>query len=45
MLKLPQGFSWKTIKLAYDLAQKDPDIKTTDDCGVVFKYLPDEKIS
>jgi 2-C-methyl-D-erythritol 4-phosphate cytidylyltransferase len=40
----PQGFSWKTIKLAYDLALKDPDFKTTDDCGVVFKYLPDEKI-
>ncbi len=40
----PQGFSWKTIKLAYELALKDPDFETTDDCGVVFKYLPDEKI-
>jgi 2-C-methyl-D-erythritol 4-phosphate cytidylyltransferase len=40
----PQGFSWKTIKLAYELALKDPDFKTTDDCGVVFKYLPDEKV-
>ncbi len=40
----PQGFNWKTIKLAYDLALKDPDFKTTDDCGVVFKYLPDEKV-
>lgn len=40
----PQGFSWKTIKLAYELALKDKDFKTTDDCGVVFKYLPQEKI-
>lgn len=40
----PQGFSWKTIKSAYDLALKDPQFKTTDDCGVVFKYLPDEKV-
>ncbi len=40
----PQGFSWKTIKLAYEIALKDPQFKTTDDCGVVFKYLPDEKI-
>ncbi|MCU7548267.1 bifunctional cytidylyltransferase/SDR family oxidoreductase [Chitinophagaceae bacterium LB-8] len=40
----PQGFKWKTIKTAYELAFKDPDFKTTDDCGVVLKYLPDEKI-
>lgn len=40
----PQGFSWNTIKLAYEIALKDPHFKTTDDCGVVFKYLPDEKI-
>jgi 2-C-methyl-D-erythritol 4-phosphate cytidylyltransferase len=40
----PQGFSWQTIKRAYDLALKDPGFKTTDDCGVVLKYLPDEKI-
>ncbi len=40
----PQGFRWKTIKLAYELALKDPNFETTDDCGVVFKYLPGEKI-
>jgi len=40
----PQGFNWKTIRLAYQLALKDPNFKTTDDCGVVFKYLPDEKV-
>jgi len=40
----PQGFNWKTIKTAYQLALKDPHFATTDDCGVVFKYLPEEKI-
>lgn len=40
----PQGFKWETIKFAYELARKDPNFKTTDDCGVVLKYLPDEKI-
>jgi 2-C-methyl-D-erythritol 4-phosphate cytidylyltransferase len=40
----PQGFRWQTIKSAYDLALKDHDFKTTDDCGVVLKYLPEEKI-
>lgn len=40
----PQGFSWKTIKLAYEFALKDPNFKTTDDCGVVCKYLPEEKV-
>jgi 2-C-methyl-D-erythritol 4-phosphate cytidylyltransferase len=40
----PQGFSWETIKSAYTLALKDPNFKTTDDCGVVFNYLPDEKV-
>jgi 2-C-methyl-D-erythritol 4-phosphate cytidylyltransferase len=40
----PQGFSLTTIRSAYDLALKDPNFKTTDDCGVVLKYLPEEKI-
>lgn len=40
----PQGFALKTIKEAYELALKDPGFKTTDDCGVVLKYLPEEKI-
>lgn len=40
----PQGFNWKTIKQAYALALKDPDFKTTDDCGVVLRYLPEEKV-
>ena len=40
----PQGFRRKVIKKAYELALKDPNFLTTDDCGVVKKYLPDESI-
>ncbi len=44
MVQTPQGFHNKTLAKAYDKALKDPNFKTTDDCGVVKKYLPDEKI-
>lgn len=40
----PQAFKLSTIKKAYTLALQDPDFKTTDDCGVVYKYLPDEPV-
>ena len=40
----PQAFKLKTIKKAYSLALKDPNFIATDDCGVVSKYLPNEKI-
>lgn len=40
----PQGFKLSVIKKAYDLALQDPDFVTTDDCGVVLKYLPKTKI-
>lgn len=40
----PQAFKLSTIKKAYELALQDPDFKTTDDCGVVYKYLPDEPV-
>jgi len=40
----PQGFRYETINLAYNRAISDPDFKTTDDCGVVQKYLSEEKI-
>lgn len=36
----PQAFKHSTIKEAYQLALKDPNFKTSDDCGVVKKYLP-----
>ena len=40
----PQAFRLETIKKAYDIALSDPDFKSTDDCGAVVKYLPDEPI-
>lgn len=40
----PQAFRLATIKRAYELALQDPGFKTTDDCGVVLKYLPDEPV-
>lgn len=40
----PQGFKLDTIKKAYGYALQDPAFKSTDDCGVVLKYLPQEKI-
>lgn len=40
----PQGFYLPTIKSAYDLALKDKNFQTTDDCGVVVKYLPKTKV-
>ena len=40
----PQCFKLDTIKKAYDLASEDKNFKPTDDCGIVKKYLPDEKI-
>ena len=40
----PQAFKLSTIKKAYELALQDEDFKTTDDCGVVYRYLPDEPV-
>lgn len=40
----PQAFKRSVIKRAYEKALKDPDFQTTDDCGVVLKYLPDTPI-
>lgn len=40
----PQAFKLSTIRDAYNIALKDPNFKATDDCGVVVKYLPSEKI-
>jgi len=40
----PQAFSHSVIKRAYEISQNDPNFTTTDDCGVVLKYLPNEKI-
>ena len=40
----PQGFRLEVIKKAYEEALKDVNFATTDDCGVVIKYLPSTKI-
>lgn len=40
----PQAFSLKLIRQAYQSAFKDPNFKSTDDCGVVKKYIPLEPI-
>ncbi|MGO2520641.1 MAG: SDR family NAD(P)-dependent oxidoreductase [Microbacterium sp.] len=40
----PQAFRVGTIRRAYELAAKDPAFHATDDCGVVFTYLPDTPI-
>lgn len=40
----PQCFKRGTIRRAYEVALADPDFVTTDDCGTVRRYLPDEPI-
>ena len=40
----PQGFKRGTIAKAYKFALQDPNFITTDDCGTVRKYLPNEPI-
>lgn len=40
----PQGFKLEVIAKAYALALLDKNFKATDDCGIVSKYLPEEKI-
>ena len=40
----PQGFRLGVIRRAYELADGDPEFSATDDCGVVFTYLPEVKI-
>ncbi|MEJ1090050.1 2-C-methyl-D-erythritol 4-phosphate cytidylyltransferase, partial [Microbacterium sp. Mu-80] len=40
----PQAFRLGTIRKAYELANEDKTFHATDDCGVVFTYLPDTPI-
>jgi 2-C-methyl-D-erythritol 4-phosphate cytidylyltransferase len=40
----PQGFKQQTIAAAYHIALQDPAFTSTDDCGIVVKYLPNEKV-
>jgi len=40
----PQAFRLGTIRRAYEAALQDPSFATTDDCGIVAKYLPQTPI-
>ncbi len=40
----PQCFKRSVINKAYQIALQDPNFVTTDDCGVVRKYLPDTPV-
>lgn len=40
----PQAFRSPVLREAYRLAGLDPDFETTDDCGVVLRYLPEVPI-
>jgi len=43
-VQTPQAFRLKTIAEAYRRGLQDPDFVTTDDCGVVHRYLPEVPI-
>lgn len=43
-VQTPQGFRRSTIRRAFDLALQDPDFQPTDDCSVIFRYLPEVPI-
>lgn len=40
----PQAFSRDVIATAYERALSDPNFTTTDDCGVVARYMPEEPV-
>ena len=43
-VQTPQCFRLETIAAAYEKGLRDPNFITTDDCGVVHRYLPEEPI-
>ena len=43
-MQTPQCFRLSVIRKAYEVALRDPAFVTTDDCGVVAKYLPEEPV-
>lgn len=43
-VQTPQGFHLNIISEAYRLGLQDPGFITTDDCGVVHRYLPETPI-
>lgn len=43
-VQTPQGFHLPLLRNAYNKALQDPNFITTDDCSVIKKYFPQEKI-
>lgn len=43
-VQTPQGFNTRILYNAYSQALNDPSFTTTDDCSVIRKYAPQEKI-
>lgn len=43
-VQTPQCFALETIAKAYEIGLSDPNFVTTDDAGVVHRYLPSEPI-
>lgn len=43
-VQTPQCFHFETIEQAYAIGLQDPNFVTTDDCGVVHRYLPETPI-
>ena len=43
-MQTPQCFRLSVIRKAYEVALRDRAFVTTDDCGVVAKYLPEEPV-
>ncbi|MFT4085080.1 MAG: bifunctional cytidylyltransferase/SDR family oxidoreductase [Nocardioides sp.] len=40
----PQAFLASTLRAAYEVADRDPDFRATDDCSVVLRYQPEVPI-
>jgi 2-C-methyl-D-erythritol 4-phosphate cytidylyltransferase len=41
----PQGFRLSVIRRAYEIAEGDPTVRATDDCGVLLHCLPEVPIA
>jgi len=44
LAQTPQAFRCSLLREAYSQALEDPGFQATDDCGVVYRYLPDVEI-
>ncbi|GAB3485935.1 2-C-methyl-D-erythritol 4-phosphate cytidylyltransferase [Nocardiopsis coralliicola] len=44
-MQTPQGFRLGVLRRAYARALQDPELVATDDCGIVLRYLPGERVA